>query len=158
MKNSKFISEDKKKEIFNFYNKEKVKQKYYTTNVAISAAISSYSRIKLINDMYKHISNGATIFYYDTDSIFTDKALNIEMVDNTKLGNYKLLKTIEKALFITPKVYYLFDKNKQITNKFKGFKKKKLLTYNDYYSFLKKCYIYTTSNRLIRKKINTFTI
>lgn len=159
MKNSKSISDDKKKEIFKTYDKEKIKQKFYSTNVAISAAISSYSRIKLINDMYKHISdNHATIFYYDTDSIFTDKPLNIEMVDDKILGRYKLLKIIEKALFITPKVYYLFEKNKQITNKFKGVKKKDLLTYDDYYSFLKKDYIYTTNDTLIRKNINTFTI
>lgn len=159
LKNSTTISEEKKEHIFSNYEKEKVKQKYYIMSVQISAAIASYSRIKLINDMYKHIKeNNATIYYYDTDSIFTNKELNKNMVDDKKLGYYKLIKKIEKALFIAPKVYYLIDEENKKSTKFKGVKKKEELNYDDYYYFLKKKSKYNITDTSIRKNIHSFNI
>lgn len=153
------LSSERKKEILSLHYKEKRKHKYYIVSVQISAAISSYARIKLIKDMYRHMNeNNALIYYYDTDSIFTDKKLNNNMVDDSKLGHYKLVSIAKKALFISPKIYCLFDEKKRVITKFKGLNKKDVLTYRQYYSFLKKGYIHTSKEGNMNKKINTFTI
>jgi nitrate reductase beta subunit len=58
--------------------------------------------------MSKYLTNYKDNLYYsDTDSIVIDKSIPIEKIGN-ELGDMKLeYNNIEKAIFITPKVYYL---------------------------------------------------
>ena len=65
-----------------------------------------------------------TVFYSDTDSLIVDKYLPEDVVDNKKLGLYKL--EDEYLLFIAlgPKVYGALNKNGKSYTKIKGFKDK----------------------------------
>jgi hypothetical protein len=133
---------DKHKDIAKLYKSIQNSNVYTISSIQISSAISSYARIKMINEMYEHkIKNKATIFYYDTDSIFTNKLLPEHKVDSKKIGLFKLEKTYKKALFIAPKVYCLLERNNNEIIKFKSLNQKNLLlTYN----YLKKYLIKDT--------------
>ena len=113
--------------IRNKYNKDNIIKSKSISCIQIASAISSYSRIKFLNDMYKHIeNNNAQIFYYDTDSIFTDTKLDSKMVSDKELGKYKLLDIIHECVFLAPKSYsYINNNNNEIVS-FKGLLKSKL--------------------------------
>ena len=84
------------------------------SNVAIAAAVTSYARIHMIQ--YKNSDN---CFYTDTDSIFTNKPLDVNLIGN-ELGQMKdemngLI--ISKGLFLGIKKYgyqYMNNENKLI--------------------------------------------
>jgi hypothetical protein len=71
-----------------------------------------------------------SVYYVDTDSIFTTKKLPDEMISNHVLGKFKLECQIEQALFVSPKVYF-YKTNNDIVKKSKGIKSY-LLTLDDY--------------------------
>lgn len=127
---------DLREKVKKFWKKQE--RDYASANIAvqIAASIASYSRIKLFKDMYSHIiNNNATINYYDTDSIFTDKKMSKSFIDDTVIGKYKLVSKIKEGYFIAPKVYSYIDYNNKITIKFKGFKdisNKTSLTFNSF--------------------------
>lgn len=72
-----------------------------------------------------------SVFYCDTDSIFTTKLPNSEFLDDSKLGSWKLEATICEAVFIAPKLYYYRCVDNTLTKKSKGIKSN-LLDVNDY--------------------------
>lgn len=82
--------------------------------------------------MSKYLTNyKENLYYSDTDSINIDKSIPIEKIGN-QLGDMKLkYNNIEKAIFITPKVYYL-----RFTNNVEIMKAKTInnigLTFKDY--------------------------
>jgi hypothetical protein len=98
------------------------KSKSSNTNIAIqiSSAISSYARIKLLKSMYKQIKNGGQIYYYDTDSIFTDKKLPKIMTHPLELGKFKLEYKIKEGIFLSPKNYGIIKEDFSEIIKFKG--------------------------------------
>lgn len=71
-------------------------------NIAISAAISAYARM----EMYTHMQAIGLqhIYYIDTDALITDRPLPKTKIGK-ELGEFKLINKIDKALFITPKLY-----------------------------------------------------
>ena len=80
------------------------------SNIAIASAITSYARIHMLK--YK-LSD--SVYYTDTDSIFTDKPLNISEI-SSELGFMKDEldgNVISKAYFLGIKQYgyCYFDKN-----------------------------------------------
>lgn len=134
------LSNDLKNKIANVYNKIKMEGEYIFSCIQIASAIASYARIKLMTDMHRHIiDNKAIIYYYDTDSIFTDKPLNDSIISKSILGRYKLENVFYEAVFLAPKTYILKNENSTKT-KFKSLRKKdKLnLTIEKYKSMLKK--------------------
>jgi len=72
-------------------------------NVAIASAITAEARIFM--SQLKQNPN-LNLYYSDTDSAVNDMPLNEELVGN-KLGQLKLECTIDKAVFLAPKIYAL---------------------------------------------------
>jgi small nuclear ribonucleoprotein (snRNP)-like protein len=70
-------------------------------NIAIASAVTGAARIYMSafknNPLFK-------LYYSDTDSIVIDKPLPVELV-GSDLGQMKLEHTIERAVFLAPKVY-----------------------------------------------------
>jgi hypothetical protein len=93
--------------------------KFYFSNVAIASAVTAYSRI--IIDKYKRIPNNEC-FYSDTDSVFLQKPLSKELINN-QLGFMKLESYIIEAIFISPKLYGYQSPNNEVI-KVKGFNNK----------------------------------
>jgi hypothetical protein len=121
------------KEALNNYIKYKNKDSFNQENlhdvsVAISSAVTSYSRIYMNQIKLNILNKGGSIYYTDTDSIVTDIKL-----DNVgeELGKFKLEYLIEEAYFISNKTYVLKTKNGDIISKSKG-ATNNLLTYKDY--------------------------
>jgi len=105
-------------------------------SVSISSAISSYSRIFMSNIKMKLIKDGIKIFYTDTDSLFTNKYLNKNLI-GTKIGQWKLEYDFDEAVFLAPKVYGgIIKKDKTEITKIKGFKNK--VSYKNLKSLLNK--------------------
>jgi hypothetical protein len=105
-------------------------------SVSISSAISFYSRIFMSNIKMKLIKDGIKIFYSDTDSLFTNKYLNKNLI-GTKLGQWKLEYEFDEAVFLAPKVYGgIISKDKTEITKLKGFKNK--VSYKNLKSLLNK--------------------
>jgi len=77
-------------------------------SVSISAMITAASRIKMIDYLNIIKDNDAKIFYTDTDSIYTNKPLSDDYVNN-QLGFMKLEGIFDKGIFLAPKVYGLFN-------------------------------------------------
>jgi DNA polymerase type B, organellar and viral len=89
----------------------------HNTNIAIASAITAYARIHM--SQFKNNDN-FNLYYSDTDSIYTDKALPEFLVNNKILGMMKLEHIINKAIFLAPKVYYLETENGKVIYKVKG--------------------------------------
>lgn len=64
------------------------------------------------------------LYYSDTDSVFTEKPLPDNLIDDTKLGLLKLEKVLTKFVAIGPKVYGGIDINGNEFIKTKGLKTK----------------------------------
>ena len=74
-------------------------------NIAIASAITAGARVHM--SLFKNNPN-FNLYYSDTDSAVIDRQLDSEFVGN-KLGQMKLEHTINKAVFLAPKVYGLVD-------------------------------------------------
>ena len=77
------------------------------------------------------------IFYKDTDSLYTDKAIPDKFISSTKLGLLKLEYQCVKAIFLAPKVYCLEIGHNNFIYKVKGLTKQVELTINDFNELLK---------------------
>lgn len=80
-------------ELINQLNSElnlNIKQEFkkVKANVAIAAAVTSYARIEMIKLKILCLKLGIKILYTDTDSLFTDKPLPIELIGK-ELGQLK---------------------------------------------------------------------
>jgi hypothetical protein len=105
----------------------------HNTNIAIASAITAYARIHM--SQFKNNDN-FNLYYSDTDSIYTDKALPEFLVNNKILGMMKLEHIINKAIFLAPKVYYL--ENGKVIYKVKGLSHDIELTFEDFKTLLNK--------------------
>ena len=68
--------------------------------------------------------SGYDVFYTDTDSLFTNKPLSPEIIDDKKLGLMKLESQYNCFISIGPKCWIGVDKDGNVTCKVKGFNQK----------------------------------
>lgn len=121
---SKNIKGKKKEKLY-----DRIVAKYLKGNspyraVQISAAISSYARVKMMSDIHYCFDNNIEVSYIDTDSLFVNKPLPKELVSEKKLGKYKLESIIDEAVFLAPKAYAYKSGMKEVI-KLKGVEKDK---------------------------------
>jgi DNA polymerase elongation subunit (family B) len=102
----------------------------------IASAVTAYSRVHMQEIKQYCINNGIKIYYFDTDSIFTDKPLPSWMISN-KLGSLKLEYIFKEAVFLGPKIYAGITTDNNYICKIKGFKDSKDIPFNDMKSLLK---------------------
>ena len=92
------------------HNNEIEKDKATNISVAISSAVTAYSRIHMSN--FKNLDN-ITLYYTDTDSVDFDKPLSEDLIGK-QLGKLKLENVFKEAVYLAPKVYgALIIKNKK---------------------------------------------
>jgi hypothetical protein len=107
----------------------------HNINVGIAAAITAYSRIHM--SQFKN-NLSFNLYYSDTDSVYVDKPLSEDLVNSKILGKMKLEHIINKAIFLSPKVYCLLSDNNELIYKVKGLKHEIELTMNDFETLLNK--------------------
>lgn len=107
----------------------------HNINVAIASAITAYARVHI--SQFKN--NPDFILYYtDTDSIYIDRPLPDHLVNDKILGKMKLENIVEKAIFLSPKVYCLNTIDNELIYKVKGLKHNIKLTMKDFENLLYK--------------------
>jgi hypothetical protein len=93
-------------------------------NIGIASYITSLSRVALFKYKKYCKENNIKVFYFDTDSIFTNKPLPNEFISD-KLGDLKLEYIFKESIFLAPKMYGgITTENKEVM-KLKGFKNAK---------------------------------
>ena len=98
--------------------------------VHIAAHISSYARLELLKKMKELKDKGYTVYYCDTDSIFTDcPPEGFGNVDDKELGFWSLEREIEEAIFIAAKTYSFITKEGKEKTKMKGVFKEYMLKF-----------------------------
>nr|YP_009487229.1 hypothetical protein [Russula abietina]AWB36131.1 hypothetical protein [Russula abietina] len=105
----------------------------HDVHVGIAAAITAYSRVHMTQ--FKN-NPDFNLYYSDTDSIFIDKPLHDHMVDSKVLGKMKLEYILDKAIFLSPKVYYLETEDGKVIYKAKGLKHEVELTKDNFKNLL----------------------
>jgi DNA polymerase elongation subunit (family B) len=85
-------------------------------NIAIASAITAGARVSM--SILKNKSS-FNLYYSDTDSAIIDQALPSDLVGN-KLGQFKLEHTIDRGVFLAPKVYGLITEEAKEIIKVKG--------------------------------------
>jgi DNA polymerase elongation subunit (family B) len=78
------------------------------------------------------------LYYSDTDSIYIDRPLDESFISSTILGKLKLENVCKKAIFLSPKVYYLLTEDNEVIYKVKGLKHEVELTKNDFENLIYK--------------------
>ena len=80
-------------------------------SIGIASAVTAYSRVYMTQ--FKN-NPDYNLYYTDTDSIFIDKDLDKNLLNN-EIGNFKLEYIFKKAVFLSPKIYAgITDDNKYI--------------------------------------------
>jgi hypothetical protein len=103
------------------YNEELELYHGLEVNIAIASAVTASARIVM---SYFKNNPEFNLYYSDTDSIVIDKELVDSMV-GSELGQLKLEHTINRAVFLAPKVYGLVDSEGKEIIKIKGINKDK---------------------------------
>jgi hypothetical protein len=107
----------------------------HNVSIAIAAAITAYARIHMTQ--FKN-NPDFNLYYSDTDSVYLDKPLTNDLVSTNVLGKMKLEYIIEKAIFISPKVYCLETTDGKLIYKVKGLSHDIELTMKDFDNLLNK--------------------
>ena len=107
----------------------------HNVSIGIASAITSYARIHM--SQFKNNLN-YNLYYTDTDSIYIDKPLPENLVNDKILGKMKLENIIKKAIFLAPKVYYLETVDGKGIYKVKGLSHNIELNINDFKNLLYK--------------------
>jgi hypothetical protein len=78
------------------------------------------------------------LYYSDTDSIYIDEDSEIDsdLISNKELGKLKLENTVDKAIFLSSKVYCLITDSNEFIYKVKGLKHEIELTIDDFENLL----------------------
>jgi len=105
----------------------------HNVSIGIAAAITAYARIHM--SQFKNNSN-FNLYYTDTDSIYIDKPLSDDLVNNKILGKMKLENVLTDAIFLAPKVYYLITESGEHIYKVKGLKHGVKLTLENFENLL----------------------
>ena len=107
-------------------------------SVAISAAITAYSRIHM--SQFKNNPN-INLYYSDTDSIYTDSDVDSSFIDNKQLGKLKFESESVEAIFLGPKMYCLNIIDQGLKYKIKGLKSTAKLNLDDFKNLLIKNFV-----------------
>lgn len=102
------------KPVRNEYNDQTI----LNVSIGIAASITAYSRIHMSQFLQ---SKDYNVYYTDTDSIVTDKALRDSFIGKG-LGQLKLEYNIAKGVFLAPKVYSIINDLGKVVTKVKGLK------------------------------------
>ena len=102
-------------------------------SVAISAAITAYSRVHM--SQFKN-NPKINLYYTDTDSIYTDSYIDESFIHNKELGKLKLENVSTDAIFLGPKMYCLNTTDQGFKFKIKGLKSTAVLTLQDFKNLL----------------------
>lgn len=99
--------------------------------------VTSYARVELARAMHELEASGGKVYYCDTDSIFTDQPLPVEVVDRKEYGKWKLEHEVEQAVFVLPKLYAFREPDGVETLKSKGIimEYMQTLSLSSYYQF-----------------------
>ena len=100
-----------KDNVLSFTNKEETKGRAYYLPIAI--AITSYGH-KILDDAI-HLTGYDNFVYCDTDSIHTLGDLPKDLIDNKKLGKFKLESIEKKSKYVRQKTYIYTDSDDSIT-------------------------------------------
>jgi hypothetical protein len=123
--------------------KEQVTLSRVDRHVAISSYVTSYGRVFMHKNAWNKVGFDS-LFYGDTDSLFTTKQLEV----GKQLGDFKLESKWKSACFLLPKTYMLedgidYDKNSdgefyERKPTMKGFDRKKIkhFTFDDFFDYL----------------------
>ncbi len=115
--------------------------------VRIVAYITAESRCALHKAM--EVVGFENVYNADTDSIFTTKELTPEMIDEERLGAFKLEHKIIDATFVAKKTYHIIDIHSVDHNKAKGVKSTGL-TKEDYKKMINGEKVSVTSKTFFR--------
>jgi hypothetical protein len=120
-------------EIKSLDNLLEIEETTHNINVGIASAITAYSRILM--SQFKNNLN-INLYYSDTDSIYTDSDLDESFISSKILGKLKLEHSIKKAIFLSPKVYYLETDDGKVIYKVKGLSHEIQMNLSDFNSLL----------------------
>jgi hypothetical protein len=96
-------------------------------SIGIASAVTAYSRLY----MSKFKNNpDYNLYYTDTDSIFVDKDLNKNFLNND-IGKFKLEYIFKEAIFLGPKIYAGITEDNKYISKIKGYTKAKDISFNE---------------------------
>jgi DNA polymerase elongation subunit (family B) len=107
----------------------------HNVSIAIASAITAYARIHM--SIFKN-NPDFTLYYTDTDSVYTNKPLPDYLIDSKVLGKLKLENILDKAIFLSPKVYCLETIDGKFIYKVKGLSHETELTIHDFKKLLYK--------------------
>lgn len=89
---------------------------------AIASRVTAYGQMKILHAMQDVVKKGGIVYYCDTDSVLTD----VRLRSGKALGELKLECTFEAGVFLSPKMYTLYNiledgKKKNDIIKMKGY-------------------------------------
>ena len=101
------LSVDYKEAVLNsLINKEYKEDPFKDVSIAIASAVTAYARIHMNKVKLDILDKGGLIYYSDTDSIVTNKALDPSEI-GPELGLFKLEYQVKRGNFISSKTYCL---------------------------------------------------
>lgn len=118
-------------EIKRYKNEGFDEERLHDVSIAISSAVTSYSRIYMSKIKLDILKTGS-IYYTDTDSIVTDVKLGDKYVGN-EIGKLKLEHEIKEGYFISNKTYCFKNNKNKLIIRAKGIYSKSLC-YQDFVS------------------------
>ena len=107
----------------------------HNVSIGIASSITAYARIHM--SQFKN-NPKINLYYSDTDSAYTDSELDESLISDTILGKLKLEHICSKAIFLSPKVYFLETEQGKIIYKVKGLSHNIELSMNDFNNLLYK--------------------
>nr|YP_010170401.1 DNA polymerase type B [Phanerochaete carnosa]QRZ60383.1 DNA polymerase type B [Phanerochaete carnosa] len=130
------------------YNESKELYHGLDVNIAIASAVTAGGRVYM--SFFKNRPE-YNLYYSDTDSIVIDGLLPDVLVGN-ELGQLKLEYTINKAVFLAPKVYGLVTTEGEEIIKVKGVSKDAIADYNVNFSALESLILHNSKLVFNQKK------
>ena len=128
-----FIDLDEKG-LFVSYEDPKNYKDDHKVSVGIASAVTAYARTYMTKFKNNPLFN---LYYSDTDSIFTDKELGLELIGD-EIGQFKLEYIFSVAVFLGPKIYGGITTDGKMIIKIKGFKKASEVQLSDLIKLLHK--------------------
>lgn len=110
---------------------------YLQISLPISAAVTAYARCNIYQYKDAIIKAGGTLYYSDTDSVFSSIPLP-EYLIGWELGKMKLEYVADRAVFLAPKVYGTQFKDGSFKLKIKGSKNNSEVSFADLENLLYK--------------------
>lgn len=113
--------------LFVSYEDSELLKNDHNISISIASAVTAYARVLM--SRFKNRKD-FKLYYTDTDSIFIDKELPTNIINN-ELGNFKLEYILKEAIFLGPKVYGGVTNKGEYICKIKGYKNPKLVSLKD---------------------------